>query len=1065
MLSPAPTQQSFGNLVGESVEMGISATGKLFDIFFDKVYTHKLLAVFREILSNAADAHIEAGHLELPVDERPAIKVCVPTSVDRPTFVCRDFGNGMSYETVMGLYATPFNSTKSANNSVTGMLGIGSKSPFAVADSFIVISIFEGLKSVYLVHRNDQGNPALTVLSKDAPTHEPNGVEVRVEVNSDFLADRESVRRDFKKALLGFAGKHAVEVYGDPELSDLGQTYPANENAFELLASIPQVFKYNLGDGYESHDVSLFHNGVAGLRGGVHIRQGTAVYPLDPDSLGSLEAAKIRLFSGLRDNVVVIIDVPLGTCDVSPDRESLSMDAVTTRNLSKLVALADAQVYSEVLTVAKQLYLQDTRGFGHLVAKRFAYNVYADPEDVLVTSGIPRGFTINGLNKLYSTTRRRRLFAAATQPMNKNDGIWFQGSRVSRHQSTAITRSVVADLKSVSNTPRNGRDSFIFTLQPAPTFNPETGRTHLLVLEPGVDMKYTGRRKATAVAEIMLRNGRTGITVDEIYEELYTSRYNQSSLLETLTKDQLLVVDVGRNDPLVKALVKRLNLGHDQLHFLSDFEPSLSVQRYINAEEEQLKGEVVAGAASGVYQTNRQRFVRNTYTLEELRDPAFWDTHDYIVVDKRPTVGNEFSPGLSVWFTDNKGNKVLGKLNNSNSGNKIIDQPAGGGMADFVQFTTGHPRNTVESGFAFADYLWDLAGRLGLNQKSANEYLTEFTSSSRYTLSNGVYRGSPRTDRGTTQFFANRATVPTGTIVFTETSFARVNPPQAANFVKSEYILVDTPGKYRRALRLADKAFDDLFKIRALMTATENLNTGQWQDSEESDEFVAALLLLLQQRELTKHLNRYFEEVVGVPVSQIVNEKTCEEVARENWSPFRTLARFLVFPSIFCVDSSDVGSRTFDTKHYRTFSSSEFCVTASDSYGPYAIPRVHPDIYNSRYRNSVRKRSLEGLLSGDNVSMTLHEFYGASDLRDAMRAASWVNRFVSRIPEISARRAPGWAVLTKNARFREDYLNFASESARVTWLEAIGIDTTVTTMDTTDVASMIRSATQRQESE
>jgi len=120
----------------------IKASGKAFQILSDGLYSDKVLAIVRELSTNAWDAHVAAG------TETTSFAIHLPNSLE-PHFSIRDFGTGLSHEDVMVLYTTYFDSTKDDSNLFVGALGLGSKSPFSYAESFTVTSFFNGEKRAY----------------------------------------------------------------------------------------------------------------------------------------------------------------------------------------------------------------------------------------------------------------------------------------------------------------------------------------------------------------------------------------------------------------------------------------------------------------------------------------------------------------------------------------------------------------------------------------------------------------------------------------------------------------------------------------------------------------------------------------------------------------------------------------------------------------------------------------------------------------------------------------------------------------------------------------------------
>ena len=73
-----------------SSKYGISEENAPFVIkmMIDNLYSNKPLAIIREYITNAWDAHVDAG-----ISDKP-IEITVPTMF-RPTLCIRDFGNGL----------------------------------------------------------------------------------------------------------------------------------------------------------------------------------------------------------------------------------------------------------------------------------------------------------------------------------------------------------------------------------------------------------------------------------------------------------------------------------------------------------------------------------------------------------------------------------------------------------------------------------------------------------------------------------------------------------------------------------------------------------------------------------------------------------------------------------------------------------------------------------------------------------------------------------------------------------------------------------------------------------
>lgn len=146
-------------------------------------YARKEDAVLRELATNGLDAQYQAG-IHSP------IHVTIP-SLDHPKVIISDQGIGMSPETMTEVYGNYYSSTKrdledDQQITVHGLFGIGSKTPYAVATQFFVVSVHEGIKSTMLFIKETGGLPASKIISQE-PTDEPNGVSVEVPISYDNL--------------------------------------------------------------------------------------------------------------------------------------------------------------------------------------------------------------------------------------------------------------------------------------------------------------------------------------------------------------------------------------------------------------------------------------------------------------------------------------------------------------------------------------------------------------------------------------------------------------------------------------------------------------------------------------------------------------------------------------------------------------------------------------------------------------------------------------------------------------------------------------------------------------
>lgn len=279
--------------VSETKGFSIKAGAHAFKILSDGLYTDKVLAVVRELSSNAWDAHVSAGNTNKPFD------VHLPNQFE-PFFSIRDYGTGLSHEDVMNLYSTYFDSNKGNSNDFTGGLGLGSKSPFSLVESFTVTSYFKGTKRIYLIDLGDAGVPQVSLVDGyPVPTTKPDGLEINLSVDK-------STFRSFKEKAESLYKYYPLEpnVKGNSD-------YCLNKPEYLLSGDFWGIREKKL---YDDERVIAI--------------QGTVGYPIDIRQVNSEGKDYLSFYSSGFD-----IHFDIGELDITANREGLSYDERTKQNI------------------------------------------------------------------------------------------------------------------------------------------------------------------------------------------------------------------------------------------------------------------------------------------------------------------------------------------------------------------------------------------------------------------------------------------------------------------------------------------------------------------------------------------------------------------------------------------------------------------------------------------------------------------------------------------------------------------------------------------------------------
>jgi len=168
-------------------KMQIECNESAYQILQRDIYTDVILAIVRELSTNAYDSHIFAG-----TQARP-FRVHMPNALE-PYFEIRDYGEGLTEEEAYDTYSTFFkgDERKIKSNDFIGFMGLGSKSPLGYVDNFTTTSFKDGVRSVYNIYKDKIGQPCIATIHQ-GPTDESNGVCIQIAVKQndcDKFVDR-----------------------------------------------------------------------------------------------------------------------------------------------------------------------------------------------------------------------------------------------------------------------------------------------------------------------------------------------------------------------------------------------------------------------------------------------------------------------------------------------------------------------------------------------------------------------------------------------------------------------------------------------------------------------------------------------------------------------------------------------------------------------------------------------------------------------------------------------------------------------------------------------------------
>ncbi|WLY86459.1 protein rIIA [Escherichia phage 310Ecol104PP] len=290
----------------KSKAFSITASPKVFKILSSDLYTNKIRAVVRELITNMIDAHALNGNPEKFI-------IQVPGRLD-PRFVCRDFGPGMSDFDIQGddnspgLYNSYFSSSKAESNDFIGGFGLGSKSPFSYTDTFSITSYHKGEIRGYVAYMDGDGPQIKPTFVKEMGPDDKTGIEIVVPVEEkdfrNFAYEVSYIMRPFKDLAIINGLDREIDYF--PDFDDY---YGVN----------PERYWPD--------------------RGGLYAIYGGIVYPIDG-------VIRDRSWLSIR-NEVNYIKFPMGSLDIAPSREALSLDDRTRKNIIERVKELSEKAFNE----------------------------------------------------------------------------------------------------------------------------------------------------------------------------------------------------------------------------------------------------------------------------------------------------------------------------------------------------------------------------------------------------------------------------------------------------------------------------------------------------------------------------------------------------------------------------------------------------------------------------------------------------------------------------------------------------------------------------------------------
>ena len=300
-------------------EVTMSADAALMHMLSSLIYKNPMLAMVREVMCNAWDAHIDAG-----VTDRPIL-----VTLSESKLIIRDYGFGIHDDMIAPIYGVYGGSTKRGDSASTGGFGIGCKSPWSYVDYFQVTSYHKGTRWIYTMSKASPetgGKPNITPIVS-MPTTET-GLEVEIAIKPNDIARI----RGYVQAVAKNSGQLTLFKDGHNEPKVL-PTHPYSKTTDPFLV-------------YMGEELNSPHK--------ILIKYGTVVYPVTEESdyfveykncsqiLDHLESrgsysAYSDYATSDRFRARLILIAPPNSLSLTPSREELSLQGGTIPTVKVLL--------------------------------------------------------------------------------------------------------------------------------------------------------------------------------------------------------------------------------------------------------------------------------------------------------------------------------------------------------------------------------------------------------------------------------------------------------------------------------------------------------------------------------------------------------------------------------------------------------------------------------------------------------------------------------------------------------------------------------------------------------
>lgn len=304
------SSEHIGEIQENKVGIDIKNIDFITSLLTSNLYSNPVESFLRESVSNAYDSHVEAGtkqHIILIIDY---------LNNDEFKLTLRDYGTGLSPERFNEIYRNIGSSTKRDSNDYIGCFGLGHFVALSCATACSIISYHNNVRYDYIMYKNEK-NINIDKINETKGDYK-NGLEIQVTVKSSFSILEEAITKlcFFENLYIQYNSHNYSPYYG----------YRAvNFDDFVNDFNKRKCVRYN----YVSYCDFLNRYNIYGN----FVKVGSVLY---------------KSYDYTFHSVGLVVNIPIGSVDITPSRESLQFTDYTDNTLKVYYEKAKVELKSIV---------------------------------------------------------------------------------------------------------------------------------------------------------------------------------------------------------------------------------------------------------------------------------------------------------------------------------------------------------------------------------------------------------------------------------------------------------------------------------------------------------------------------------------------------------------------------------------------------------------------------------------------------------------------------------------------------------------------------------------------